>query len=445
MAGKFLITDYGASDNGKLCTDAIQKAIDDCFLNGGGTIVIPGGKFLTGSVRLRSNVSLLLEENSALIGSRDPSDYLGFAEDKIEPVKEEYKTDDIWKSVKERESYDYCKRPAGRWGNAVIRAIDAENISIIGKKNSYIDGADCFDAIGEEHYRGPHAISMFYCRNINLCGFTVKNSANWAHALFWCNNISMKDIEVDAGHDGVHITSCENTDIENCRFFTGDDCVAGIDNINTYVKDCVMNTACSAFRFGGKNMTVIGCKMYGPAKYLFRGSLTDKEKRSGKLSQTGGEHRYNMLSAFTYYSDFSREINETPGNIVFKDCVVESADRFMHYNFSGNEPWQVNKPLESIRFENITASGIKMPLTAYGDNSLRYVCSFRNCDISFDKEYSGNTFMQAAFYKNLSFENVTVGNIGNPVIKTWTDGEITLCNTKLGTIKTVEKFFAQSI
>ena len=77
----FNITDYGAKICDRLQTSAIQKAIDDCFLAGGGRVVIPCGIFLTGGIRIRSGVQLYLESGAILKGSRDPEDYMGYLED----------------------------------------------------------------------------------------------------------------------------------------------------------------------------------------------------------------------------------------------------------------------------------------------------------------------------------------------------------------------------
>ena len=61
------ILDYGAKPNGELCTKNIQSAIDACFLQGGGEVVVPSGEFLTGGLRLRSQVTLHLLENAKLL------------------------------------------------------------------------------------------------------------------------------------------------------------------------------------------------------------------------------------------------------------------------------------------------------------------------------------------------------------------------------------------
>ena len=77
----FNIRDYGAKVCDRLQTREIQSAIDDCFLQGGGRVVIPCGLFLTGGLRIRSGVQLYLESGAILKGSIDPEDYMGFLED----------------------------------------------------------------------------------------------------------------------------------------------------------------------------------------------------------------------------------------------------------------------------------------------------------------------------------------------------------------------------
>lgn len=419
---KVNISDFGAKCDGTLQTENIQKAIDFCYENGGGEVVVPQGDFRTGGIRLRSGITLYLMKDAHLIGSRNPEDYMGILSDEVEPLSEEDFTDVLWLPVGVRKNYDHMNKAGSRWNNAVIRAVNAENIGIIGEKGSYIDGQDCFDEQGEEKYRGPHAVNFHRCKNIRFSGYEIRNSANWAHSLFDCEDISAENVSVIAGHDGIHMTSCKNIKITGCDFYTGDDCVAGIDNVNVYVSDCRMNTACSAFRFGGRDVLIENCEIFGPAKYLFRGSLSDEEKREGKSPD--GNHRYNMLGAFTYYADFSREIKEQPGNIVIKDCKIENADRLIHYNFSGNEPWQKNKPLNDITLKNISVTGLKNPVTLYGDKACPVTATISDAEISFKNPIGA--FMNICHFKKILLSNVSVsGNTAEPLIKKWSDdGEI---------------------
>jgi polygalacturonase len=70
------ITDLGARpDATTLCIDLIQKAVDDCSSSGGGTVTIPAGVFLTGTIVLKNNVILNLESGAILLGSKKIEDY----------------------------------------------------------------------------------------------------------------------------------------------------------------------------------------------------------------------------------------------------------------------------------------------------------------------------------------------------------------------------------
>ena len=175
----------------------IQAALDACFLAGGGRVVIPCGVFVTGGIRLRSNTELYLERGAILKGSRDPEAYFAYREDKIEPVTlEEAGTDP---------KHGRSSIATSAWSNGLIRAMDAENIAVVGEKGSYFDGCNCFDPEGEQNYRGPHGMSIWRCRNIRLEGYTFINSGNGCHAIFKSKNITVRNIEVYGGHDGVDV------------------------------------------------------------------------------------------------------------------------------------------------------------------------------------------------------------------------------------------------
>jgi polygalacturonase len=75
ISADYTITDFGATEN-ELATKAIQQAVDACFLAGGGTVIIPRGTFITGTVVLKSNVTIYLEPGALLLGSKNLDDYL---------------------------------------------------------------------------------------------------------------------------------------------------------------------------------------------------------------------------------------------------------------------------------------------------------------------------------------------------------------------------------
>ncbi len=391
-----------------IMTAAIQKAIDECYLGGGGSVVLEEGLYLTGGIRLRSNCTLYLKAGAVLKGVRDIAAYAILGDDKIEPVNPDYQTDVLWTPPAVRKTFDHSSKAASAWNNALIRMLDAHDVAIIAEKGAIIDGSDPYDPLGEEHYRGPHGIAYHHSYNIRLEGYLIRNTGNWAHIGYKSRNIRYKNIVVQGGHDGIHNSSCDDYVIEDCEFYTGDDCVAGFDNYNVTVRNCVMNSACSGMRFGGADVLVENCRFYGPGEFVFRGAMSLEDKIAGKPSpraKGGG-----MLAVFTYYSDFSLDVRRLPKNIVVRNCTVENCARFLHFDFTGTHTWQRNKPLVEITFENIKASGIALPFNAYGSAENPLTLRVKDCDIRFSCETdcairSGN-FARIETV-NVHFENVT--------------------------------------
>lgn len=141
------VLDYIADNCGELVTYAFQKAIDYCFKNGGGEVIVPAGKYLVGDIRLRSNVTFHLLENAVLKGSRNPADYQNFFNDTLETLPEEQLTGLHWKPIPKRKGEhgnDHLNTAGSYWHYAVIRAAFSENIAIIGEAGSQIDGQHCY-------------------------------------------------------------------------------------------------------------------------------------------------------------------------------------------------------------------------------------------------------------------------------------------------------------
>lgn len=419
------VAEFGAVSGNSNQTAIFQKAVDHCFLSGGGEVCVPAGEYIIAGLRLRSNVTLHLLENAVIRGTRNPEDYTAYLNDEVEPISDKYPRGDKWEPAYKRESNNFITSPCSRWNNGLIKAIEAENIAIIGEKGSVINGMDCFDEQGEENYRGPHAINFFYCKNITLRGYTVKNSANWAHNISFSENITADDITVLAGHDGIHMSVCDNIRLSGCKFYTGDDCIAGFDNNDVEVENCILNSACSAFRFGGNNVKIRRCFAYGPCKYIFRGMMPIEDKKACVPSGNEGS-RTNMLSFFTYYSDKSLPIRKQPGDIYISDCVVDNADRLVHYNCSGNEPWQSARALGSIHFENLAAMNIGMSLNLYSTAETPIAFSLKNSVVSFRENAKAGEFIRTHSYSNISLENLCIANLhADTLIKSWgNDGKL---------------------
>ena len=435
----FNITDYGAvADAKELQTAKIQAAIDACFLAGGGEVVVPAGTFRLATIRLRSHVTLHLLSGATLEGSTDPEDYTHFLEDTLQPIhvnekEPNYGDKPLFFDVDPMDKNDGSqkkKTPSGNnplstpWYNAIIRAFDAEDIRIVGEKDSYIDGKNCFNPNGEEKYRGPHAINMFRCRNIEITGYTVRDSANWAHILFECQNIFAHDLTVLAGHDGIHCRTCDNIVIEDCDIYSGDDCIAGYDNQNMVIRRCLLDCACSAMRLGGTDILVDSCRTHAPSRFGFRGSLSLEDRAAS--APTNETHRHTQHTPFLYFCNFPTKIRKTPGNIIIQNCLFENPKAFFRLWFDGKHPWCENKSLESITFRNCKATNLTDPMEVLCPVDEPVRLRLENVEIGAKEGYGHIDFIRALNFGEIILDHVTVTGYDKNIIRVENPGKIIL-------------------
>lgn len=395
----------------------LQRKLDDCFRGGGGIVEVSPGIHRVGGLRVRSGTTLLLRSGAVLKASRDPADYDILAKDAVEPVPaEDFAPGVVWTPPATRKTNDHLTKSASRWNNAVIRIYRAHDVKIVGEPGSAIDGCDSYDPLGEEKFRGVHGISVHDSERLEFRGYEIRNTGNWAHSVWRCRDLSFSDLTILGGHDGIHFSSCDRVDIDRCLMKTGDDCVAGFDNEDVAVRDCDFNTACSAFRFGGCRVVIERCRCHGPGEYPIRNTLPKEDQISGSHGAPGVGRR-TMLSLFTYYADFTIAVRHEAGDIIVRHCSLETAERFLHYNFSGNETWQKGRPLSSIRFVDCEARDIGMSLCAYGDEEHPLSLALERCRFAFSPAQP--EFVRGAHIASLRLRNVSVEGVTGPCVRSW--------------------------
>ena len=270
VGGVFKVRDYGAAGDGKkVDTVAINKAVRACSDSGGGQVRFGPGKYLSGTVHLRDNVTLLFEAGATLVGTTKLDDYQYFTPPSNTP-----------------------EARFGKWHSALILGVDVNNVNIVGP--GVIDGNKVFNPRGEEKMRGPHTIILGNCRNVNISNITIKDSANYAVMIEFSEQVNVHRIKVTGGWDGVHFRGwsdkpCRDINIIDCQFFTGDDSIAGRYVDNLLIKDCVVNSSCNGIRIIGPvtNMIVQDCLFYGPGLHPHRTS-DRRNMLSGIILQPGG-------------------------------------------------------------------------------------------------------------------------------------------------------------
>ena len=251
----FNVRDHGAAGDGTaLDTAAINQAIEACAKSGGGQVLLPAGRYLSGTVHLRSRVTLFLDAGATLIGTTNLAAYQN-------PTLPAFMPEAKW----------------GKWHRGLIIGENVEDVAIAG--TGVIDGNKVFDPTGEEKMRGPHAIIFVNCRRFTIRDVSIVDAANYAVFFQISDDVDIRNVKITGGWDGVHLRGaperwCRNVTITGCQFCTGDDAIAGRYWDNAIISGCVLNSSCNGIRvIGPITRTVIhDCLFFGPGRQPHRTS-----------------------------------------------------------------------------------------------------------------------------------------------------------------------------
>lgn len=255
------ITDFGAVGDGVTNNAAaIQKAIDLCHTQGGGTVLIPAGIFKTGTIWLKSHVELHLAEGATLLASENMDDYNAF---------------DAYP-----QNFSY---PDEQWvGKHLIIALETENVAITGSGTIDGNGRLFYDkpekiwrflwpeglslSKDKENLRPGQLICFVECTDVKMRDVHVRNATCWCCFFHGCENVEIHGLEIKndptyANTDGLDIDCCRCVTVSDCTIDTGDDAIAirgngqllkntshGCEHVK--ITDCVLGSSSSAVRIG---------------------------------------------------------------------------------------------------------------------------------------------------------------------------------------------------
>ncbi len=240
---------FGIESGGTvLNTRAIQFGIDYISENGGGRLVFPAGKYLTGCIHFKSDVTIHLDKDAVLLGSTNPFEY----DRQNTPFDHNFQT-----------------------SLALILGLNQRNIGITGRGEIDGQGKALAAAVGELVRKGlikdrsvsrpdedkrPMIINLFGCEGVTVKNITLRNSACWVECYNQCKNVVIDSIKVESrafwNNDGIDIVDCTNFKVTNSYFNSSDDgiCLKSLDpdvaNQNILIQNNRMTTDASGIKFG---------------------------------------------------------------------------------------------------------------------------------------------------------------------------------------------------
>ncbi len=350
------ITSFGAAGDGKTNdAAAIQRAVDECSRKGGGTVYVPAGSFLTGTILLRSNITLYISPGATLWGSRNLKDF--------QPPH-------------------------------LIYAKDAQNVTIEG--GGSVDGNG--DAFWEPDFRPKKRpadyIEFDNCRHVRIEDLHLRNLPGWGIRPSQCDDVVIRGISIindmrSPNTDGIDPDSSRNVMISDCYIETGDDAIClksanpaargrgpeALPTENVTVTNCVLTSDDSAIKlgtgsYGGfRNCTFSNCVIsgsrYGLAMFIKDGGPVEGIAFSNITIDTSVAHYNKVTNSNRQWIEYPIIVDlekRTPESrvsrvrdVLFSNIRIQSKGRVL----VAGMPEQ--------KLENIRLDGVSMRVTGFED------------------------------------------------------------------------------
>jgi len=304
---------YGARGDGTAVeSDTINKAIEAASNAGGGTVYFPPGNYLTGSIRLKSNICLFLDQGATIIAA---------------PVSKENGYDDE-EPGSDNKFQDYGH---SHWHNSLIWGEDICDVSIMG--TGKIWGKALYskalqgDWVGSKQSANK-AIALVRCKNVIIRDITILQGGWFAILATGVDNFTIDNIKIDTNRDGIDIDCCKNVRISNCL-------------VNSPYDDgiCPKSSFALGYARATENVTITNCQVSG----YDEGTLLD-----GTFKRTENpKYKYRPTGRIK----FGTESNGGFKNITISNCVFDYCKGFALETVDGGL-------LEDVTITNITMRDI---------------------------------------------------------------------------------------
>jgi len=392
VSHEFVVTDFGAVGDGVAdCTKAFAGAIAACNEAGGGRVVVPAGKFLTGPIHLLSNVNLHVVKDATILFTTNTAAYL--------PV--------VFTRYESTEVMNY---------SPLIYAFEQQNVAITGEgtlnsqatngvRHSWKSGTDSTKLVqmgnndvpvadrvfGAGHFLRPYFIQPTRCRNILIEGVKILGSPMWVISPLYCTNVTVRGVTVEAtgpNTDGCDPDSCTDVLIKDCSFSDGDDCIAiksGRDRdghrVNIPSRNLVIQN--SHFKAGHGGVSA-GSETAGGIENVFAENCTFDSP--------------DLDYAFRFKTNPAR--GGYVKNVFIRNCQVQTARFGIHmtlrYTSNGARDGQYTPEMGNIDIRNCTFANLtKQPIFIEGYDEKIKITDVTIANCTFQSAADRNTITNA--------------------------------------------------
>lgn len=383
QTNQYNITNYGAVANSeKVCTKAVQAAVDACNTNGGGDVIIPEGVFIIGTVHLKSNVHLYLRSGAVLKGSANLNDYeLSIPEPSFNAVRKGMLFTENAENVSITGEGQIDGNGEVFFETHIAKRLDTLTTRYTRQKNNF---RHVNSGLGDgpiQPKERPYQMFLFSnCRRITIKDIFITSSPFWCMHFADCDGVHVNGIRLwnnmlIPNGDGIDVTSCSNVIIDGCDIRAGDDALAivGYDH----------HFEIPGFRhlrhFSG-NIIISNCNLQSNSSGIRIGFLDQNTVENIRVSNV------NITNSSRGIGIFLRDEGSLK-NITFTNMYIQT--RIPTGDWWGNgEPIHISAirgkekvalgKIENVQFNNIICKG-EAGMLIYGtDESIIQNVSFKN-------------------------------------------------------------------
>lgn len=412
------VMDYGGqNDSTGINTNAIAKAIEEAAKKGGGTVYFPAGKYITGPIHFKSNITLFIDAGAELHFSDNFDDYLPMVKSRWEGTEVTNFSPLIYGDGLEniaivgRGLIDGHGKKWWGYSEVTIRNQKVGEETKWQKEFKRLNKdvlAPDLPGWVERGFLRPPFIQFLNCNNIQIKDIKIQNSPFWTVNPQYCNNVTVDGVTIDnppsPNTDGINPESCSNVRIANCHISVGDDCItikSGKDRSGRKVNVPAENytiTNCTMLR--GHGGVVIGSEMSGGVKNIvISNCVFDGTDRGIRLKTARG--RGGVVENIRVSNIVMRNIRDQAIvlNMQYAKTEVEPVtertplfkDVFISDMAGTTNSVALIRGLEEMPVENVSFSNINMKATGGFEIENAKRLTFNNVQV----EVSGEPFLKA--------------------------------------------------